>query len=683
MNHWIVVPVVLPAVMAPFIIMVIRYHLDLQRIFSVASVVALVAVSLALTAQAATGEIQVYELGDWPAPFGIVLVLDRLSAMMILLTSVLALAVLLYAIGSGWDDRGWHFHALYQFQLMGVLGAFLTGDAFNLFVFFEVLLIASYGLMIHSGGAPRLRAGVQYVVYNLLGSTLFLFALGTIYAVTGTLNMADLAVRVAELPAEETALIRVGAVLLLLVFAIKAAVLPLHFWLPATYANAPAPVAALFAIMTKVGAYSILRVYTLVFGPDQPIMAGLSGDWLQVAALLTLAAGMIGILGSREIGRLVAFAAIGSMGTLLVAISLFTQQAVGVAIFYIVHSTLATATMFLVADLIIERRGPEISATEPMPQNEQIAGLYFLGAIALAGMPPLSGFLGKLMVMDAAWGSPQLAVTWSVIVITSLVAIIGLARAGSLLFWKSWDPIAVPVAAEEPVPGSQDIPPDLPQAAVSPLTFAAVWSLIAGLVLLTVFAGPAMDYAADHGAATGPQARLYRCGPGEAHPMKLIHKLFPHPWLSTLLTAVWIMLGNSFSLNALLFGLFLGIVIPLLTQAYWPNRPKLKNPRMIAEYMVIVLYDIVVANITVAKLILFTRNEDMTPNWVSIPLELRTPEAITALAGTITMTPGTLSSDLSSEGHHLLVHCLNAPDPDAVRDEIKQRYERRLKEIFE
>ena len=234
MNHLLIAPVVLPAIVAPFTIMVLRHHLSLQRIFSLASTITLLIISLVLATQATDGTVHVYELGNWPAPFGIVLVLDRLSAMMLLLTTTLALAVVLYAIGSGWDNRGRHFHALLQFQLMGILGAFLTGDAFNLFVFFEVLLIASYGLMIHGGGTKRLQAGVQYVVYNLLGSSLFLFALGTIYSVTGTLNMADLAVRVAELSPDDTALLRVGAIMLLLVFAIKAAVLPLHFWLPAS-----------------------------------------------------------------------------------------------------------------------------------------------------------------------------------------------------------------------------------------------------------------------------------------------------------------------------------------------------------------------------------------------------------------------------------------------------------------
>lgn len=491
MNHWIVAPIVLPAILAPFIIMVLRYHLDLQRIFSVAGVVGLLGIALTITAQAGTGEIQVYELGDWPAPFGIVMVLDRLSAMMVLLTALLALPIVLYAIASGWDDRGKHFHALFHFQLMGVCGAFLTGDAFNLFVFFEVLLIASYGLMTHGGGSVRLKAGVQYVAYNLLGSTLFLFALGTLYGVTGTLNMADLAVRVAEIPPEDTALLRVGAVLLLLVFCIKAAVLPLHFWLPASYANAPLPVAALFAIMTKVGAYSILRIDTLVFGPDVAVTQGLLGDWLQPAALLTLAVGAIGILGSQHIARMVAFCAIASMGTLLIAISLFTPVGTAAALYYIFHSTLATALLFLVADLVMERQGGTIAPKPPMPQSGLVSALFFVGAIAMAGMPPLSGFVGKLLILDSARDAPDATAVWTVILIGSFVTIVGLARAGTMIFWKSHD------ASTEP-DGEADAPKEAPaRTAPEPhpgLAFTAIFGIVGGLILLTLFAGPALEY---------------------------------------------------------------------------------------------------------------------------------------------------------------------------------------------
>jgi multicomponent K+:H+ antiporter subunit D len=477
MNHWIIAPVLLPALVAAFIILLLRYQVATQRVFSVASTVALVCIGSGLLIHSMSGQIDVYELGNWPAPFGIVLVLDRLSALMVLLTAVLALGVVLYAIGSGWDKRGNHFHALFQFQLMGIFGAFLTGDAFNLFVFFEVLLIASYGLMIHGGGAKRLRAGVQYVIYNLLGSTLFLFALGSIYAVTGTLNMADLAVRVAELPADDTAMIRVAAVLLLMVFAVKAALLPLHFWLPATYAEAPAPVAALFAVMTKIGAYAIIRIYTLVFGPDVMATADIIGPWLLPAAIVTLAIGMIGVLGASHLGRLAAFAAIGSMGTLLIAIALFTPQSITAALYYMIHSTLAGAALFLVVDMVRARRVAEDDSIAPRPaiaQNGLIAAFFFATAIAMAGMPPLSGFLGKLLVLDAVRDHNLVWVIWAAILITSLVAVVGFARAGSMVFWKV-EPDATDQTASE---------------TTTALPFVATGGLVAAIVVMTVFAGP-------------------------------------------------------------------------------------------------------------------------------------------------------------------------------------------------
>ncbi|MEL6234595.1 MAG: monovalent cation/H+ antiporter subunit D [Pseudomonadota bacterium] len=516
MNHWVIAPIILPALVAPVLIMIVRHHLDLQRIFTVTSSVALAVISVALLWTSASGQIEVYELGNWPAPFGIVLVLDRLSAMMVALTAFLSLGVLLYAIGSGWDRRGRHFHPLFLFQIMGINGAFLTGDAFNLFVFFEVLLIASYGLMIHGGGATRLRAGIQYVVYNLLGSTLFLFALGTIYAVTGTLNMADLAVKVAELPEADAALIRVGAVLLLLVFCVKAAVLPLHFWLPASYANAPAPVAALFAVMTKIGAYSILRIYTLVFAPDLAVTAGLIDQVLMPAALLTLAIGAIGMLGAREIGRLTAFAAIGSMGTLLIAIALFTPEATGAALYYTVHSTFATAALFLVVDATVERRGTAAGHVVPAPafaQQGLIAALFFAAAIAIAGMPPLSGYLGKLLVLDAARDHAQATLVWAVVLGGSLVMILGLARAGSTVFWKTAaadgaEPgpdgravappgtaipgTAVPATATPGAMPGAATPGAIPDRALpgTALSVSAIFAILAPLVLITVLAGP-------------------------------------------------------------------------------------------------------------------------------------------------------------------------------------------------
>ncbi|MDZ4309863.1 MAG: monovalent cation/H+ antiporter subunit D [Cypionkella sp.] len=451
MSQLLILPIILPAILAGGIIVFARDALNLQRAISILGTIALLALAITLI-QAPT---QAYFLGNWPAPFGITLVLDNLSALMLLLTAALALIILIHTIRTGWDVKGRHFHALYLFQLMGLNGAFLTGDAFNLFVFFEVLLIASYGLMVHGGGQARIRAGVQYVAFNLLGSTLFLFALATIYSTTGTLNMADLALKLPEIPVGDTALIRVAAVLLMLVFAVKAALVPLQFWLPGTYANAPGPVAALFAVMTKVGAYALIRFGTLIFPTDLPATATLIAQLLYPAALATIAVGAIGTLGTRTLPRQIAFAAIGSMGTLLLAVAAFTPEATSAALYYTVHSTLATAALFLIADLARNRR------------DGLTAALYMATAIAMAGMPPLSGFVGKLLILDALRGD---AIAWTAILLASLLTMIGFARAGSDLFWKAPSP-------EAPAESK-----------------AAILLCLAALAALTLAAGPITDW---------------------------------------------------------------------------------------------------------------------------------------------------------------------------------------------
>ncbi|PTX04229.1 monovalent cation/H+ antiporter subunit D [Pararhodobacter aggregans] len=501
MQHWIIAPIILPALMGPFITLAMRHDVTLQRVASLASAVLLVGLTGALLVSAAGGNVESYELGSWPAPFGIVLVLDRLSALMVTLTAVLGLVVLAYAVATNWDQRGRNFHALYQFQLMGLFGAMLTGDIFNLFVFFEILLIASYGLMTHGGGRMRLRGGVQYVIYNLAGSTLFLFALGTLYAVFGTLNMADLAERAAELPAGDGALLRVTAVLLLLVFVLKGALLPMHFWLPNTYALAPAPVAALFAVMTKVGAYSVIRVFTLIFPVTLAPMGGLVADVVVPAALVTLAIGMIGVLGGGTLARTVSFAAIGSMGTLFLAIGTFSELATGAALYYLIHSTLATAALFLVVDQVRARRGNSALVPQaPLVRSGLVAAFFFAAAIAMAGMPPLSGFLGKLMVLQAVRQADWWVWGWAFILVTSLIAVVGFARAGSVLFWRPHD-------NNTPAPSDEF---QIAPGTLSGWGMAALGGLLALIVALTVAAGPVTGYTnATAAQLYAPQGYIY------------------------------------------------------------------------------------------------------------------------------------------------------------------------------
>jgi multicomponent K+:H+ antiporter subunit D len=480
MNHWIVAPIVLPALSAVAMLLVTGHNRRRQRVVGVTSTVALLAIAIGLLLQTLDGTIQTYSLGAWPAPFGIILVLDRLSALMVLLTAVTASISMLYAV-AGDDMRGANYHALFQFQLMGLCGAFLTGDIFNLFVFFEVLLIASYGLLLRGGGRNRGRAGFHYVVFNLVGSSLFLIGVGTIYAVTGTLNMADLAFKVAQVPAHDVSLLNTGAMILLVVFSIKAALLPLCFWLPLAYGSATAPVAALFAIMTKVGVYAILRVYALMFGPltgGAPLGAA---SLMMPLALVTIVVATLGAVAARRLTRLIAYLVIASVGTLMTVLVLSTPASITAAIYYLVQSTLVIAALFLLADLIGEQRGDVgqwLERTVPVRQPAILGTLFLFAAVAASGLPPLSGFIGKALVLRSALGSPGQEVVFVVVLVTGLLTVIALARAGSMIFWNVDEPPAEP----ERVPR------------VGGLRLAAVVLALGLVVALTVFAGPLIDY---------------------------------------------------------------------------------------------------------------------------------------------------------------------------------------------
>jgi len=457
-GHGMILPIVLPLVAGSVLLLMEKAGSRWVGAVSLGATLTTLVLAVALVMQASASGVQAYLLGNWQAPWGIALALDRLSALLLLLTALVGSAAVIHALG-GEASRGAHFHALFQFQLMGLNGAFLTADLFNLFVFFEVLLAASYGLLLHGSGAgrrQRLKASVHYVVFNLAGSALFLIAVSLLYGLTGTLNMADLAVKLPQLGAENARLAQAAALLLVVVFAVKAALLPLYFWLPDTYASATAPVAALFAVLTKVGVYAIVRVSTLMFGAGAGATAGVIAPVLPWLALGTLVLATIGALAATRLRGLVAYAVVASAGTLLVAVGLGTQGTLAAALFYMVNSTLVAAAWFLLAEAIAVRRGGS-DALVPLPLSAAWAPLgvaFLISAVAVAGVPPLAGFMGKAWLLKAA-GSTPLG-TWVVALVlgSSLAMMVAMARAGSVLFWQGGSGASGASAGSTTVPHS-------------------------------------------------------------------------------------------------------------------------------------------------------------------------------------------------------------------------------------
>lgn len=473
MNHWIAAPFLLPALTACVLVFV-RGVLA-QRAISLLSALTLAAIAGGLCLGHGNALPQVYAMGNWPSHLGIVFVLDGLAALMLVLTGVVAVAALLYA-SRGWDTRSRHFHALFHVQLMGLNGAFLTGDLFNLFVCFELMLIASYALLSHGDGSARLRAGLHYVTVNLVGSAVFLIAVSLLYRVGGTLNMADLGAALANASEADRPWIRAGGLMLLCVFLLKGAAFPLHLWQPAAYGSASAPAAMIFSVLTKVGAYAVFRVGSVVFGATAA--APHIDAVVQPLALLTLVVAALGAFSATTLSRLVAWLALASSASVLVGVGAFSAAGAGAAFFYALPSTLALAALFLIADAIADARGApwgDRLQRAPRMHGATVLGLwYFAAAIAVSGLPPFAAFLGKALLMQGIGPSPW---GWSIILATSLLNVVALARAGSRLFWS---------IADVPCPGEP--------AAARFERLGGLTLLGAGVVALTVAAGPVQEF---------------------------------------------------------------------------------------------------------------------------------------------------------------------------------------------
>lgn len=489
-EHLLVAPVLLPLATAALMLMLGEGNRRLKGPINVVSTALglLLAIWLMLRVHSeGNAAFGIYLPGNWPVPFGIVLVADRLSALMAVLAGAVGLAALLYALAR-WQHAGVYFHVLLQLQLMGLYGAFLTADLFNLFVFFEVLLAASYGLLLHGGGLARVRAGLHYISINLMASLLFLIGVAVLYGVTGTLNMADIAAKIAAIPERDLGLLHAGAAILAVAFLAKAALWPLNFWLTPAYGAASAPAAAIFAILTKVGVYAILRLWTLCF-PAGAVgaSAGFGGTVLIWGGLATLAFGAIGMLASQQLGRLAGYSVIASSGTLIAAIGFDAPALSSGALFYLASSTLAGCALFLLVELLERARqaqeGPQdlddgnyalpafLDAEPPhganLDDDEEVligraipAALVFLGvaftlcAMVIAGLPPLSGFVGKLGMLTALLdlGTVAAWTLFALLIVSGLFAAIALMRVGVRHFWTTQDRPAPRLRVAETLP---------------------------------------------------------------------------------------------------------------------------------------------------------------------------------------------------------------------------------------
>ena len=422
------------------------------------------------------------QMGGWEAPFGITLIADHLSAILVMVAALVAVAVTLFALTDIDEERAkGGFDTFLQILLTGIVGAFLTGDLFNMYVWFEVMLISSFALIVLGGDKVQLDGAVKYVAINLVSTVLLLTAIGLVYGLAGTLNMADLHSALAQYP--EQNLVTVVSVLFLIAFGIKAAVFPLYFWLPASYHTLPISIAAVFAaLMTKVGVYALIRTFTLIFTPTGDFIA----FTILVVALLTMLAGILGAISHTNIRRILSYHIIGSIGFMLLGLGLGSPLAMAASIFYMIQGILVKALLFLLVG-IIERRGRSSELSELGGLYRSAPGfsiLYLLAALALVGIPPLSGFWAKLMVLEAgiehqAW--------WvlGVVLLASLLTFIPLMRIWFEAFWKA-APENTLVSRSGPGLGSEPatVAEAFAQARSNNLAMAPVMGLSAVLLLI-------------------------------------------------------------------------------------------------------------------------------------------------------------------------------------------------------
>ena len=496
--------VVLVPLLGAAVTLALGFRPQAQRIVAIVALVIELGLGIALLIAVDSGGPLAMELGGWSAPFGIVLVVDRLSAVMALVSAVVLLAVLLFSVGQGIADGDEEtpvsiYNPTYLILTTGVMVAFVSGDLFNLYVGFEILLVASYVLITLGGTEARIRAGVTYVIVSLLSSLLFLASIAMVYGALGTVNLAQVAARMQDLPADVQVLLHV---MLLVAFGIKAAVFPLSFWLPDSYPSAPAPVTAAFAgLLTKIGVYAIIRVETVIF-PDPELNPA-----LMVVALLTMVVGALGAVAQADIKRILSFTLVSHIGYMILGVALGTAAGTAAAIYYIAHHIVIQTTLFLAAGLV-EREAGSTSITRIgglLASAPLVAVLFFVPALNLGGIPPFSGFIGKLGLFQAAaeQGDALAYVLIGAGALVSLLTLYALVRVWSFAFWRpagevEGDETRLLRTVEEAPHSTTTIAAT--RATSRLMTVSTVLMVVVGLAL-TVFAGPLYglaDRAADN-----------------------------------------------------------------------------------------------------------------------------------------------------------------------------------------
>ncbi|MDA7028059.1 Na+/H+ antiporter subunit D [Bacillus sp. CLL-7-23] len=431
MNNLIILPILIP-LLAAVLLIFMNKSIKLMRVFSAISSLTAVVVTAVLVQTVFTEGIQTLYVGGWKPPFGIVLVADQFASLLALTTAIIGFLTVLYSFRSiGQQRERFFYYSAIQFLLAGVSGAFLTGDLFNLFVFFEVLLMASYVLIVIGGTKIQLRESLKYIVFNIISSALFVIGVAYLYAVTGTLNMADLSVRISE--SGQTGLITVIALLFLIVFGLKGGIFPLYFWMPGSYYAPPAPIATLFgALLTKVGMYAIARVFTLIFTQDAAFTHQLM-IWL---AALTIIFGVIGSIAYWDVQKIIIYNIVTAVGVILFGIAANTPASIEGSIYYLIHDMIIKGVLFMLGGALFALTGTNnLKKMGGLIKSHPVLGwMFLLSAISLAGVPPFSGFIGKLKIAEGGFRSGEFVITM-LMLLSSLLVLYSVAKIFIYGFW--------------------------------------------------------------------------------------------------------------------------------------------------------------------------------------------------------------------------------------------------------